>query len=147
LLPAGKPERGLLALFNDWTARDIQPWEYQPLGPFLSKNFASTLAPWVVTLDALAPFRKAYARPAGDPAPLPYLDSPANRDHGALDIELEVWLQTERMRAAGHGGDRLMQSNFSDAYWTLAQLVAHHTINGCGLRPGDLFGSGMLAAV
>jgi fumarylacetoacetase len=134
-----------LALFNDWTARDIQPWEYQPLGPFLSKNFASTLSPWIVTLDALAPFRKAFTRPPGDPAPLPYLDSPANRDHGALDVELEVWLQTEKMRAAGHAGDRLVRSNFHDAYWTLAQLVAHHTINGCALRAGDLFGSGTLS--
>ena len=134
-----------LALFNDWTARDIQSWEYQPLGPFLSKNFASTLAPWIVTLDALAPFRKVFARPSGDPAPLPYLDSAANRKHGAIDIELEVWLQTDKMRAAGHAGDRLMQSNFSDAYWTLAQQVAHHTINGCALRPGDLFGSGTLS--
>ena len=134
-----------LALFNDWTARDIQPWEYQPLGPFLSKNFASTLSPWIVTLDALAPFRKAFTRPAGDPAPLPYLESPANREQGAIDIELEVWVQTAKMRAAGHAGDRLMRSNFSDAYWTLAQLVAHHTINGCALRPGDLFGSGTLS--
>jgi fumarylacetoacetase len=134
-----------LALFNDWTARDIQPWEYQPLGPFLSKNFASTLAPWIVTLDALAPFRKTYTRPDGDPAPLPYLDSSENRERGALDIQLEVWLQTAKMRDAGHAGDKLMSSNASDAYWTIAQLVAHHTINGCSLRPGDLFGSGTLS--
>jgi fumarylacetoacetase len=134
-----------LALFNDWTARDIQPWEYQPLGPFLSKNFASTLSPWVVTLDALAPFRHAFIRPDGDPPPLPYLDSPANCDQGAFDIELEVWLQTAKMRAAGQAGERLMQSNFRDAYWTLAQLVAHHTVNGCSLRAGDLFGSGTLS--
>ena len=134
-----------LALFNDWSSRDIQAWEYQPLGPFLSKNFASTVSPWIVTLDALAPFRKASTRPEGDPAPLPYLDSPQNREQGALDIELEVWLQTEKMRAAGHAGDRLMRSNFSDAYWTVAQLVAHHTVNGCNLRDGDLFGSGTLS--
>ncbi len=134
-----------LALFNDWTARDIQPWEYPHLGPFLSKNFASTLSPWIVTLAALAPFRKAFLRPPGDPAPLPYLDSPMNREHGALDIDLEVWLQTDKMRAAGHVGDKLMQSNYSDACWTLAQLVAHHTVNGCALRPGDLFGSGTLS--
>jgi fumarylacetoacetase len=134
-----------LALFNDWTARDIQSWEYQPLGPFLSKNFASTLSPWIVTLDALAPFRTPFTRPPGDPAPLPYLDSSANRDHGAFDIELEVWLQTGKMRAASHAGDKLMQSNFGDVYWTVAQLVAHHTINGCALRPGDLFGSGTLS--
>jgi fumarylacetoacetase len=134
-----------LALFNDWSSRDIQGWEYQPLGPFLSKNFASTLSPWVVTLDALAPFRSAYGRPEGDPDPLPYLDSAENRACGALDIELEVWLQTQAMREAGHAGDRLMRSNYSDAYWTVAQMVAHHTVNGCNLRDGDLFGSGTLS--
>ena len=134
-----------LALFNDWSARDIQAWEYQPLGPFLSKNFASTLSPWIVTLDALAPFRTAYRRPPGDPAPLAYLDSADNRDQGAFDIELEVWLQTEKMRAAGHAGDRLARSNYRDAYWTVAQLIAHHSVNGCNLREGDLFGSGTLS--
>jgi len=134
-----------LALFNDWSARDIQAWEYQPLGPFLSKNFASTLSPWIVTLDALAPFRTAYRRPPGDPAPLAYLDSADNRDQGAFDIELEVWLQSEKMRAAGHAGDRLARSNYRDAYWTVAQLIAHHSVNGCNLREGDLFGSGTLS--
>jgi fumarylacetoacetase len=134
-----------VVLFNDWTARDIQPWEYQPLGPFLSKNFASTVSPWMVTLDALAPFREPFKRPEGDPAPLPYLDSRHNRDQGAIAIELEVWLQTEAMRKAGHEGDRLSRSNYRDAYWTLAQLVAHHTINGCHLRDGDLFGTGTLS--
>jgi fumarylacetoacetase len=135
-----------LALFNDWSARDIQPWEYQPLGPFLSKNFASTVSPWMVTLDALAPFRRAAERPAGDPAPLPYLDSAANRERGALDVELEVWLQTDAMRRAGHAGDCISRSNFADAaYWTIAQLVAHHTVNGCSLSSGDLFGSGTLS--
>ena len=133
------------ALFNDWTARDIQAWEYQPLGPFLSKNFASTLSPWIVTMDALAPFRMPFVRPEGDPAPLPYLDSAANRARGAIDIRLEVWLQTSRMRADGHPGERLMTSNYADAYWTVAQLVAHHTVNGCNLRDGDLFGSGTLS--
>ena len=134
-----------LALFNDWTARDIQSWEYQPLGPFLSKNFASTISPWMVTLDALAPFRTPYHRPPGDPDPLPYLDSRANRERGAIDIELEVWIQTKRLREAGHAGDRVSRSNYRDAYWTVAQLVAHHTVNGCNLRPGDLFGSGTLS--
>jgi fumarylacetoacetase len=134
-----------LTLFNDWSARDIQPWEYQPLGPFLAKNFASTVSPWIVTLDALAPFRTAYRRPADDPAPLPYLDSADNRAHGAFDIELEVWLQTDAMRRAGHAGDRLARSNYRDAYWTIAQLVAHHTVNGCNLRDGDLFGTGTLS--
>lgn len=131
-----------LALFNDWTARDIQAWEYQPLGPFLSKNFASTVSPWIVTMEALAPFRAPFARPTGDPAPLPYLESPANRASGALDIALEVWLETAAMHRAGTPPQRLMQSNFRDSYWTLAQLVAHHTVNGCNLQAGDLLGSG-----
>jgi fumarylacetoacetase len=134
-----------LALFNDWSARDIQAWEYQPLGPFLSKNFASTLSPWIVTLEALQPFRSVFSRPAGDPEPLPYLDSTANRERGSIDIELEVWLQTPAMRAAGHAGERLSRSNFRDAYWTLAQLVAHHTVNGCNLQSGDLLGTGTLS--
>lgn len=134
-----------LSLFNDWSARDIQAWEYQPLGPFLSKNFASTLAPWVVTMEALAPFRVPFARPEGDPQPLAYLDSAANRAQGAISIELEVWLQTAAMRAAGRAGDRLSTSNYRDAYWTVAQLVAHHTVNGCNLRAGDLLGSGTLS--
>ena len=134
-----------MALFNDWSARDIQGWEYQPLGPFLSKNFASTLSPWIVTMEALAPFRKAFTRPSGDPRPLPYLESESNNATGAIDIQLEVWLQTPRMRDAGQMGERLMTSNFSDAYWTVAQLVTHHTVNGCNLLAGDLFGSGTLS--
>lgn len=134
-----------LTLFNDWSARDLQAWEYQPLGPFLSKNFASTVSPWIVTLDALAPFRRAFTRPEGDPAPLPYLDAADNRTQGAFDIELEVWLQTAAMRAAGHAGDRLTGANYRDAYWTVAQLVAHHTVNGCNLRSGDLLGTGTLS--
>jgi fumarylacetoacetase len=134
-----------IALFNDWSARDIQAWEYQPLGPFLSKNFASTLSPWIVTMDALAPFRKSWTRPYGDPDPLPYLDSPANRTAGAIDIELEVWLQTPAMQKNGVAGERLMRSTYADAYWTVAQMVAHHTVNGCNLRTGDMFGSGTLS--
>jgi fumarylacetoacetase len=134
-----------VVLLNDWSARDIQSWEYQPLGPFLSKNFASTISPWMVTMEALAPFRTAFTRPAGDPEPLPYLDSAANRERGAIDIALEVWIQTAAMREAGHRGDRLSHSNFTDAYWTAAQLVAHHTINGCSLGSGDLFGTGTLS--
>jgi fumarylacetoacetase len=147
LIPMAEAEDHVfgLALFNDWTARDIQPWEYQPLGPFLSKNFASTVSPWMVTLDALAPFRAPCRRPAGDPAPLDYLDSPDNREGGAIDIELEVLLQTERMRAAGQGGERISRSNYTDAYWSVAQLIAHHTINGCNLRDGDLLGTGTLS--
>ncbi len=135
-----------VGLFNDWSARDLQAWEYQPLGPFVSKNFASTLSPWIVTMDALLPFRSPLRRPEGDPQPLPYLDSAANREGGAIDIELEVWLQTAAMRQAGQGGDCIARSNFADAaYWSAAQLVAHHTVNGCALSPGDLFGSGTLS--
>ena len=129
-------------LLNDWSARDVQAWEYQPLGPFLAKNFASTLSPWVVTMEALAPYRTAFTRPADDPQPLPYLDSDANRTQGALDIRLQVLLQTEAMRARGEAPVQLSQSNFRDAYWTLAQLVAHHSVNGCNLRAGDLLGTG-----
>lgn len=135
-----------ITLFNDWSARDIQPWEYQPLGPFLAKNFASTVSPWLVTMDALAPFRAPFTRPTGDPAPLPYLDSSANREQGAVDIILEVWLQTATMRAAGDPGERLTRSRVTEAaYWTPAQLVAHHTLGGCNLMPGDLLGSGTLS--
>lgn len=135
-----------ITLFNDWSSRDVQAWEYQPLGPFLSKNFASTLSPWVVTLEALAPYRCAFTRPEGDPQPLPYLQSEANRQQGAIDVQLEVWLQTAQMREVGQPGECISQSNFAEAaYWTLAQMVAHHTVNGCALRPGDLFGSGTLS--
>jgi fumarylacetoacetase len=131
-----------LVLLNDWTARDVQAWEYQPLGPFLSKNFASTISPWIVTLEALAPFRAPFRHPDGDPQPLPYLDSPANRESGAMDISLEAALQTAAMRKNGVAPQRLMQSNFRDSYWTVAQMLAHHTVTGCNLQPGDLFGSG-----
>lgn len=135
-----------VALFNDWSARDIQGWEYQPLGPFLSKNFASTLSPWMVTMEALAPFRVPFERAAGDPQPLPYLDSSANRAQGALSITLEVLLQTAKMREAGEAPVRLSRTNTTRAaYWTPAQLVAHHTVNGCNLQPGDLLGSGTLS--
>jgi fumarylacetoacetase len=135
-----------ITLFNDWSARDIQSWEYQPLGPFLSKNFASTISPWIVTLDALEPFRKSWVRPEGDPQPLPYLASQANSDRGAFDIELAVVLQTAQMAKAGHAGDVISRSNFATAaYWTVAQLVAHHTVNGCALHSGDLFGTGTLS--
>ena len=135
-----------VTLFNDWSARDIQPWEYQPLGPFLAKNFASSISPWVVTMEALAPFRAPFGRPVGDPDPLPYLDSEPNRREGALDIQLEVWLQTAAMRDAGLPAVRLSHGNAAEAgYWTAAQLVAHHTVSGCNLRPGDLFGSGTLS--
>ena len=135
-----------VTLLNDWSARDLQAWEYQPLGPFLSKNFASTLSPWLVTMEALAPFRSKFERPAGDPQPLPYLDSASNRESGALDITLEVLLQTAKMRAEGVAPVRLTCGNTTEAaYWTAAQLVAHHTVNGCNLQPGDMLGSGTLS--
>ena len=135
-----------VTLLNDWSARDVQAWEYQPLGPFLSKSFATTLSPWIVTMEALAPFRAPFERPTGDPQPLPYLDAPTNRERGALDITLEVWLQTARMRAAGQAAVRLTRGNSREAaYWTAAQLIAHHTVNGCNLQPGDLLGSGTLS--
>ena len=132
-----------LCLLNDWSARDLQSWEYQPLGPFLSKNFATTLSPWIVTMEALAPYRAAFERPAGDPQPLPYLDSPENRERGAIDLTLEVLLQTQKMREAGEAPVRVSLTNFQrSSYWTLAQLLVHHTVNGCNLQPGDLLGSG-----
>jgi len=131
-----------LCLLNDWSARDIQAWEYQPLGPFLAKNFATTVSPWVVTLEALAPFRAPWTRPASEPPPLPYLDDGAQREAGAIDIQLEVWLDSARMRAANLGPQRLSQARFRDSWWTVAQMLAHHTVNGCNLNAGDLLGSG-----
>ncbi|OWY29136.1 fumarylacetoacetase [Herbaspirillum robiniae] len=131
-----------LCLLNDWSARDVQAWEYQPLGPFLSKSFASTISPWIVTLEALAPYRCAWTRAPGDPQPLPYLDSPTLRETGAIDLQLEVLIQTRAMREAGQAPQRLSLSNFRDSYWSVSQLVAHHTVNGCNLRPGDFLGSG-----
>jgi fumarylacetoacetase len=131
-----------LCLLNDWSARDLQAWEYQPLGPFLAKNFATTISPWIVTLDALEPYRVPWTRPSDDPPPLPYLDSPQVRIRGGLDIQLEVWLTTDASRRAGATAHRLSRSNASHAYWNIAQMVAHHTINGCNLQPGDLLGTG-----
>jgi len=134
-------------LLNDWSARDIQAWEYQPLGPFLSKNFSTTISAWIITPEALAPFRIAQPkRPAGDPAPLPYLSNDADQQTGAIDLELEVLLHTPGLREKGLGPHRLSLSNARHMYWTAAQMVAHHTSNGCELRPGDLFGSGTISA-
>jgi fumarylacetoacetase len=135
-----------LCLVNDWSARDIQTWEYQPLGPFLAKNFATTISPWVVTLEALAPFRtRAYERPSGDPAPLPYLDSASNKDRGGIDATVEVYIRTARMRSAGLPEQRVSRSSMTDLYWTVAQMFAHHTSNGCNARPGDLFATGTIS--
>lgn len=135
-----------LCLVNDWSARDVQAWEYQPLGPFLAKNFATTISPWVVTMDALEPFRvPAFRRPDGDPAPLAYLSSPANEAKGGVDIQLEVWLCSARMREMGAPAWRLSHGRFTAMYWTLAQLLTHHASNGCNLQPGDLLASGTVS--
>jgi fumarylacetoacetase len=135
-----------LCLLNDWSARDIQSWEYQPLGPFLSKSFATSISPWVVTAEALAPFRvPASPRPQGDPAPLPYLDDPDDRQRGGFDLTAEVHLQTAAMREAGCPPYRLSRGNLRDMYWTFTQMLAHQTSNGCNLRPGDLLASGTVS--
>ena len=133
-------------LLNDWSARDIQGWEYQPLGPFLGKSFFTTVSPWVITPEALAPFRMAQApRPQGDPAPLPYLLDTNDQSGGALDIALDVSLLTPGLKAKGLPAHRLSSGNARDLYWTVAQLVTHHTSNGCNLRPGDIFGTGTIS--
>ena len=134
-----------LCLLNDWSARDIQAWEYQPLGPFLSKNFATSISPWIVTLEALEPYRTAFVRPSEDPQPLPYLSSEANSQRGALDVQLTVAIQTEKMRAEGKVAEQITRTSYRHAYWTMAQLIAHHTVNGCDLQPGDLLGTGTLS--
>jgi fumarylacetoacetase len=133
-------------LLNDWSARDVQAWEYQPLGPFLGKNFATTVSPWVVTAEALAPFHTAaFARPAGDPAPLPHLDDADDRARGGLGITLEAYLSTAAMRRAGTAPVRITQTSCALLYWTVAQMIAHHTSNGCNLEVGDLIGSGTVS--
>ena len=135
-----------LCLVNDWSARDIQSWEYQPLGPFLSKSFATTVSPWIVTLDALTPFRApAFERPAGDPRPLPYLQGEENERAGGFAITLEVLLSSRAMRESGLPAFRVSRGTFASMYWTVAQMVAHHASNGCNLRPGDLLASGTVS--
>jgi fumarylacetoacetase len=135
-----------VCLLNDWSARDIQAWEYQPLGPFLAKNFASSVSPWVVTLEALTPFRvPVLARSPGDPAPLPYLSDARDQAEGGLDITIEVHLRTQRMKAMAADAVRLSRGSARDLYWTPAQLVAHHASGGCNLCPGDLLGSGTIS--
>jgi fumarylacetoacetase len=135
-----------ICLLNDWSARDIQKWEYQPLGPFLAKSFASTLSPWIVTWEALAPFRaSAAARPAGDPAPLPYLDLGPDASAAAVDLVIESFLSTPAMREKGLPPARLGRSRARDLYWAPAQLLAHHASNGCNLRPGDVLGTGTIS--
>ncbi|MGH9468425.1 MAG: fumarylacetoacetase [Terriglobales bacterium] len=135
-----------LCLLNDWSARDIQRWEYQPLGPFLGKNFATTLSPWIVPWEALAPYRvPRAARGADDPAPLDYLEDAGDRTSGGLDVTVEVALATAAMRQQGMAPVRLSRGNLKDLFWTLGQMVAHHTSNGCNLRPGDLLGTGTVS--
>lgn len=133
-------------LLNDWSARDIQGWEAQPLGPFLAKNFATTISPWIVTPEALAPFRiPPMPREEGDPPLMAYLDDPGDRAHGAFDMTIEALLLTARMRAEGTAPATLTHTNAMHLYWTAAQMVAHHTVGGCNLQPGDLFGSGTIS--
>ena len=135
-----------LCILNDWSARDIQAWEYQPLGPFLAKSFASHISPWVVTLEALAPFRcGAYDRPDGDPSPLPYLSSPTNEESGGFDVQIEVSLASQQMRNDGTAPEVLAVTNMQHLYWTIFQMLTHHTSNGCNLRPGDMLGTGTIS--
>ena len=147
-IPIGEAEEHIfgICLVNDWSARDIQAWEYQPLGPFLAKSFATSLSPWVVTMEALAPFRTAaFTRAEGDPAPLPYLFDQSDQEHGGLDLWLEVSLLSVRMRESGVAPVVLGRSNFRDLYWTMAQMLTHHASNGCNLRAGDLLASGTVS--
>jgi fumarylacetoacetase len=147
-IPLAEAEEHLwgVCLLNDWSARDIQAWEYQPLGPFLAKNFASTISPWVVTLEALAPFRAPLApRADGDPAPLPYLTDARDAAHGGLALTVEVWLRTARMKREGEAAVRISQGSALDLYWSFAQMLTHHASSGCNLRAGDLLGSGTIS--
>ena len=148
VIPLAEAERHLagLVLVNDWSARDLQAWEYQPLGPFLAKNFATTVSPWIVTLAALEPYRVAWrGRAADEPAPQPYLTDAADQARGAYDITLEVWLRTARMRETGAPAERLSRGRFAGMYWTFGQMLAHHASGGCNLRPGDLLASGTVS--
>lgn len=135
-----------LTLVNDWSARDVQAWEYQPLGPFLAKNFATTISPWVVTLEALEPFRgAAFTRGDGDPKPLEYLSDEEDRRCGNIDITLEVAIATRKMRELGVAAERVSKGSFTNMYWTIAQLLTHHASNGCNLQSGDLLASGTVS--
>jgi fumarylacetoacetase len=133
-------------LLNDWSARDVQAWEYQPLGPFLAKNFQTTVSPWIITPEALAPFRgPSFVRGTDEPKPLPYLTDPQDAAHGGLALELGVWLQTRVMRETGIDEMRLTAGTAGALYWTVQQMVAHHTVGGCPLMAGDLFGTGTVS--
>jgi fumarylacetoacetase len=147
-IPMGEAEGHIfgLCLLNDWSARDVQSWEYQPLGPFLAKSFATTISPWIVTMEALAPFRAAaFPRPEGDPQPLPNLSSAEDKERGGIDLTLEVYIASRQMREAAIEPVRLSRSNLRNLYWTPAQLLTHHASNGCNLRPGDLLASGTVS--
>ena len=147
-IPIGEAEEHIfgLCLVNDWSARDIQAWEYQPLGPFLAKNFATTISPFVVTMEALAPFRtKAFEREEGDPAPLDYLADEHNEKFGGIDINLEVFIQTEKMREEKIEPHLLSRSNMKDLYWTIGQMLTHHASGGCNLQTGDLIATGTIS--
>ena len=135
-----------VCILNDWSARDMQTWEYQPLGPFLAKNFATTISPWIITMEALAPFRvAAFARPEHDPAPLPYLNTAADQAQGGINFTLDVSILSAQMRQHKLEPFRVSRGNLRDIYWTLAQMLTHHASNGCNLRPGDLFASGTIS--
>ena len=147
-IPIGEAEKHIfgLCLVNDWSARDIQAWEYQPLGPFLAKNFATTISPFVVTMEALAPFRTtAFEREPGDPAPLLYLADEQNEKFGGIDINLEVFIQTQKMRDENIAPHLLSKSNMKDLYWTIGQMLTHHASNGCNLQTGDLIATGTIS--
>ena len=147
-IPIEKAEDHLfgLCLVNDWSARDMQKWEYQPLGPFLAKSFATTISPWVVTMEALAPFRcPVFERPEGDPQPLDYLNHADNQAQGGVDVRLQVSLTTAKMREGNQDPHVLSRGNFRDMYWTIAQMLTHHSSNGCNLQPGDLMASGTVS--
>ena len=146
-IPIGEAEQHIfgMCLLNDWSARDHQFWEMAPLGPFLGKNFCTTVSPWIVTLEALAPYRVPFAHPADEPQPLPYLDSPANSAQGGVDVQLEVLLESAQHRAKGVAPDRLSATSFRHQYWTIAQMLTQHANNGCNLQPGDLLGTGTIS--
>jgi fumarylacetoacetase len=146
-IPLAQAEQHIfgLCLLNDWSARDIQFWEMAPLGPFLGKNFCTSISPWIVTLEALAPFRLPFTRPADEPQPLAYLDAASNRAQGVLDIQLEVAIETAAQRAKGSPPSRVSGTSFRHQYWTIAQMVAQHTVGGCNLHSGDLIGTGTIS--
>lgn len=134
-----------MCLLNDWSARDHQFWEMDPLGPFLGKNFCTTVSPWIVTMEALAPYRVPFSHPADEPQPLAYLDSPGNSARGGVDVQLAVHLETLEHRERGIAPDRLSATSFRHQYWTIAQMLAQHTVGGCNLQPGDLLGTGTIS--